>query len=125
MKCKAVDPTRTTALESLDFGSVYTPDGREHSVTALTLPFLANLTNPQMSQPSSSNPVDPPSTYPATGPNLSQPQLNLNAATASSPQTGISAGPFSLTLPQNFGARIAVAVVAILVIAVLVWKIVK
>ena len=31
-----LDPLNTTALESLDFGSVYSPDGREHPVNAQT-----------------------------------------------------------------------------------------
>jgi hypothetical protein len=122
MNCKAIDPTRATALESLDFGSVYTPDGREHPVTALSLPFLANLTNPQFSQPTSSSPIDPPSTYPATGPNLSSSSLNLNAATAGTVAPGVSAGPFHIGLPQNFGARLALGVLAILIIAIIIFK---
>ena len=32
----AVDPTHTTALEFADFGSYYTPDGREHPITGQT-----------------------------------------------------------------------------------------
>lgn len=31
-----VDPTHTTALEFSDFGSYYTPDGREHPITGQT-----------------------------------------------------------------------------------------
>lgn len=136
-KCKAIDPTRLTALQSLDFGSVYTADGREHPVTAFSLPFLANLTNPQNSQPTSSGGTDTPSTYPVVGPNLSQPNMNFNSAstgagagtsTATDPnQTTIGAGPIHINIPwpQNFGTRLVVGIIAILLIVVFVWKLVK
>lgn len=110
-----IDPTATTAVHSFDFGSLYTPDGREHPVTAFTLPFLAGLpspfSEPSNSQPSSSNPVDPPSTYPATGPNVSNASFGL--------------GLPSLSMPSHFGTRVVVGLVGIIVLAIVVARLLK
>lgn len=103
-----IGPSSDLALHFLDLGSVYTPDGREHPVTSLSLPFLANLTNPSMSQPSSSNPNDPPSTYPATG-QTSQAAFSLP----------------SLSFPSHIGARLVVIVVALIILAIVVARLLK
>lgn len=110
-----IDPTATTALHSFDFGSVYTPDGREHPITSFSLPFLANLPTfapqPSNSQPSSSDPVDPPTTYPATGPNTPAQNASFNI-------------PF-LSAPSHFGARLVVGLVGIVVLAIVVARLLK
>lgn len=111
-----IDPTAMTALHSFDFGSVYSPDGREHPVTSYSLPFLANLPNvgaaqPSNSQPSSSDPVDPPSTYPATGPNT--PAQNASFSI-----------PF-FHAPSHFGARLVVVLVGIVILAIVVARLLK
>jgi hypothetical protein len=110
-----IDPTATTALHSLDFGSVYTPDGREHPVTAFTLPFFANLPSlggnqPSNSQPTSSNPVDPPSTYPATGPNA---------------PTNAGFHIPGLSWPEHFGTRVVVGLVGLIVLTIVVVRLLK
>ena len=106
-----IDPLALTSIHALDFGSVYTPDGREHPVTGISLPFLSQqLTN---SQPSSSNPVDVPTTYPATGPNVppvSQMWGWLNPDFAKD---------------SHLGARFVVGLVGLIILAIVVARIIK
>lgn len=114
-----LNPESYTALQSLDFGSVYTPDGREHPVTAFSLPFLANLTNPSNSQPSSSYAIDPPSTYPATGVNVPQ---QGSATTQASFDVG---GMISKYTPKHLGARFVVGLVALIILTIVLVRLLK
>lgn len=85
------DPLNFTALESLDFGEVYTPDGRAH-------PFDANTP--------------------------------VNVSYVSSPGGPGGATPLtalfpSLAVPQHFGARLAVGVLAIGVLLIVAFRLAK
>lgn len=119
-----INPTNFTALQSLDFGSVYTPDGREHPVTAFSLPFLANLTNPANSQPTSSYAIDPPTTYPATGVNVPAQGSATSQATLSNANFDLG-GMVAKFTPAHFGARLVVGIVAIIILAIVVVRLLK
>lgn len=94
------DPTSTVALQSLDFGNVYSADGREHQVTALT-PVVA---------------VDVPGVL-------------AGSSTSSTPTipAGFSAGDLwdTLTGKYHIGARLVIGVVAIGLILIVAFRLTK
>lgn len=87
-----------TALLSTDFGSVYSKDGREHPVTSL---IPVKLDAETVTQAAS---------------NVKQ---NLQQAGFGLP----SLNPFKL--PEHFGARAVVGIIAIGIILLVVWRLVK
>jgi len=105
-----VPPEWITAVHSIDLGSVYTPDGREHPVIGPTIPFLANL-----SQPTSSSPVDPPTTYPATGPNT--PSIGSQFTLANF--LGVPQAP------SHLGARLVVTIAGLIILTVVLVRLLK
>lgn len=56
----SVDPTNLTALHSLDFGNVYSPDGREHPILGLTPVSFGSPLDPQPTEPATPSVVDTP-----------------------------------------------------------------
>lgn len=101
-----IDPLSTTALLSLDLGSVYSADGRETPVTAFTPVVTA-------AQAIASTPVGNPSSGAAGtsgGAPVTQASLSL---------------PGLPSLPANLGSRLAVGTLAVLLIALAVWRLLK
>lgn len=94
------DPLHLTALHSLDFGSVYSADGREHPVTAFTPVF-------QMEDSGAvSSDVQPP--LPSSG----------------SSTTPVNYWPDWLTpkVPEHIGARVIVGIIAIGLIFIVAFR---
>lgn len=97
------DPLNLTSLHSLDFGSVYSPDGREHPITALTTVYPM---------------------YSDAGPSDVQPPLPSSGSSTTTP--GGTIVPISWpdwksflpSLPPHFGARLVVGLVAIGIILI-------
>jgi hypothetical protein len=118
-----VDPTTTTNLESLDFGEILSMDGRAHPLDANTpiklLPSLSSFS----STADASDPVTKPPQQggvpnPGSGP-LSTP-VDGTGLVAMNPVTGAvsSLGPKT----SHGWARLAVAVVGIIIIAIVLVK---
>jgi len=106
------DPTQITALQSLDFGSVYSSDGREHPLTGVTPVYVSS---PDV------NPTADPTMVNTTG--------TIAPASGSTPSVGssvVSSVVSSLvpSLPPHFGARAIVAVVAIGILLIVVARLV-
>lgn len=93
-----LDPLHTTALESLDFGDVLSPDGRAHPMTANTSIY----------------PVDPVSATPVDPGTQSGAQAVLAGETL-----------FGLFKTQHIAARTVVGLVAIGILLIVVVRLVK
>lgn len=92
-----LDPLHTTALESLDFGDVLSPDGRAHPVTANTTVY----------------PVDPGVTQQPTTP-------------ASNPVGTVGSWAISQLFTDNhIGARAVVGILAIGILLIVVFRLTK
>lgn len=99
-----LDPTHFTALHSTDAGSVFSADGREHPVTALTPVVVTTETGAPVGSPPVDhrpwNPLDPSTWY----------------------QGGVPGVP---GLPSHFGVRFVVGLVAIGILFIVVFRLVK
>lgn len=102
-----IDPLHLTALHSLDFGSVYSADGREHPITAFTPVF-------QMEDSGAvSSDVQPP--LPSSGSSTTTPGGTL---------TPVNYWPDWLTpkVPEHIGARVIVGIIAIGLIFIVAFR---
>jgi hypothetical protein len=106
-----LDPTHTIGLQSLDFGSVYSSDGREHPLLALTPVFRQDSSQLATSQPTSTSGTDPASTA-------------LGVVSGALPSPGSIASSFLPSLPPHFGARVAVGVIAIAILLIVVARLI-
>ena len=112
MNLPQLDPTWTVGLLTMDPGDVLSPDGRAHPLDAHT-PITwapapaASLTSDPSASGASSTPV---------------PRTLLNPL-GLAPGSGILS-PASLlpSLPAHLGARVAVGVVAIILVAIVAWR---
>jgi len=105
----SVDPTFTTALQSLDMGSVYSADGREHPVLGVTPISI-------MTQPTSTTTVDQSTVSPATGPNT--PGSSQFASFDISSLWGFAQN-------KHIGARFVIGVLALIIFAIAISRILK
>lgn len=121
-----MDPTFFTSMQSLDLGSVYTPDGREHPITALTPMY-------SISSPSDvagvSLPADPGNgTSSQSGtpglPGSSTVDGWLNKIFGTTPQDpmGIGNGAVAAVASGHYGARFAVGILAIGILLIVVAR---
>jgi hypothetical protein len=100
-----IDPTHLTALHSLDFGSVYSADGREHPLTAFTPVY-------QMEDSGAvSSDVQAPLPSSSSGASTTTPGGTLTPA---------NYWPDWLTpkVPTHIGARVVVGLIAIGIILI-------
>jgi len=106
--------THTTALHSLDFGDMYSPDGRAHPITALIpielreVPPVANV-SPTVVGPDA-----------VTSPQVAPPPANSSAIL-----TSVGGAIVDKLLPQHIGARLVVGIIAVGIILLVVWRLVK
>ncbi len=103
MNFPQLDPTWTTGLLTMDPGDVLSPDGRAHPLGALT-PVGWSTTSP-------SSPTDAPSSTAGPSTPVSDASLHLPSVL----------NPMSL-LPAHLGARLAVGVIAIIILAIAAWR---
>jgi hypothetical protein len=101
------DPTFYTALHSLDFGSVQSPDGRDHYLDANTPVSVISAPIPDV--------VGAGSLAPPVGSFIPNPY----------DVTGVKQGAPFFTIPKHFGARVAVGVLAIGILLVVVLRLTK
>lgn len=102
-----LDPTFTTALESFDFGSVFSPDGRDHPMTATT-PVNVVPSDPGMT------PVQGPGSLPASP---------LPGVPGGEIISGLAAAGTSLTMSvRHLGARVVVGVIGIGLLLIVGWR---
>lgn len=106
LKPPTFDPTFYTALHSLDFGSVQSPDGRDHFLDANTPVSVISAPIPDVVGSASLTP---------TGSLIPDPYA----------VTGVAKGASFFTVPPHFGARVAVGVLAIGILLVVVLRITK
>lgn len=108
-----IDPTHLTALHSLDLGSIYSDDGREHPITGFT---------PVYFEPADATDV----------PQVALPTATTAGATVQTP--GGTLQPLSFSIPfldslvskgKNALVRLVLIILAILIIALVVWRIIK
>jgi hypothetical protein len=100
------------SLQSLDLGNAYAPDGREFQLTALMpLNILA--------------PGTPTTTDPGQGGGQGGYQSPAAAAAASGIGSNIGTDWLTSHLPQHFGARIIFTVIAIALIIVVAFRLLK
>lgn len=106
--------SHTTALHSLDFGDVYSSDGRAHPITALIPVEIRE-------EPATVNVS--PTVVPAGS--ASSPQVAPPPADPSAILTGIGGAIADKVFPQHIGARLVVGVIAVGIILLVVWRLVK
>lgn len=102
-----LNPMDLTALHSLDFGNVYSLDGREHPVTATTPVYAVDV---------------PPLTSPDTVGVNSSPS-GPTGTTAGGTLTQASFGWPSL--PSHIGARTVVGILAVGILLIVVFRLIK
>lgn len=99
-----VDPMQTTALHFLDFGSWYSPDGREHPITGLT-------------------PIAPDT--------IAAPTATVAATTTANAASNTSDGIVDKLLDKllgkakNIGGRLAIGALAVLLIVVVAFRLTR
>lgn len=100
------DPTYQTGLLSLDFGSVQSPDGRDHPVTAMSPAYRLSPTEVETLS--------------------KQARLTASSAGVDASAAGVpSISALVPHLPAHFGARLAVSVVAVGLILIVAWRLAR
>lgn len=105
-----------TALQSFDAGEFISPDGRAHSVTA-SLPISFGPATTAEGQDTVQ--VSPTVAAEPTGPSYTPP-----VAAVSQQDQGAGLSLFHLHMPQHFGARVAIGVIAVLLIVIAIARMV-
>ena len=117
-----IDPTHLVAVQSLDFGSVYTSDGREHPLTGLSgiqqlrlLDLLSFAPDPAKQSPGTTSPLYDPANTPAT--------VKIGQSIGQAIGSWLFGGKTDTTSLRNGAIRVVLVVLGILLITVAVFRI--
>lgn len=125
----SLDPTANLALHFNDYGSVYTPDGREHPITGQTPVIFSTAPNPQPPPPADAT-TDDCSQYPKGSIAWIKCQSDrIDKVFGNTPGSGGPLGLPSWLTPdwlknQHIGARLIAIVIAIILIAITSYRLI-
>lgn len=120
------DPTASLAVHFADYGSIYTPDGREHPVTGQTPVIFTTQANPEPPQPGD----DDCSKYtPGSIDWIKCRSDKIDKIFGTGPGTSGPLGLPNWLTPdwlknQHIGARVIAIIIAIILIAITTYRII-